>query len=141
MQQYLPLAVLKQLSNLVTLIFMVNISLQQYLPLAVLKLRKARAFFNSSRVATVPTACGIETTLHPPPQILVQKLQQYLPLAVLKRDNIGLTFHLLKRPLQQYLPLAVLKHIHIYTLTIIIHLIVATVPTACGIETCSDVGL
>ena len=41
--------------------------------------------------------------------------------------------------LQQCLPLAVLKLFTTKTLIIVVLQIVATVPTACGIETCSDV--
>ena len=37
------------------------IKLQQYLPLAVLKLRDIISFLAAKRVATVLTACGIET--------------------------------------------------------------------------------
>ena len=60
LQQYLPLAVLK-LMVICTLTIILRL-LQQYLPLAVLKqpdflfIRSAYQF-----VATVPTACGIET--------------------------------------------------------------------------------
>ena len=61
-------------------------------------------------VATVPTACGIET------------LPQYL-------DSLFLL-----RALQQCLPLAVLKQNN-FSSSSIGPAIVATVPTACGIET------
>ena len=62
-------------------------------------------------VATVLTACGIETYCHYSIYIKFTMLQQYLPLAVLKpegpykrgvKTQVG--------GLQQYLPLAVLKH-------------------------------
>ena len=62
-----------------------------------------------SSVATVLTACGIETltvTCVSYPKDF--KLQQYLPLAVLKHLKINIMITLLER-LQQYLPLAVLK--------------------------------
>ena len=62
-------------------------------------------------VATVLTACGIETLFSLIFQFsfYIAMLQQYLPLAVLKRyaSNNERTHHLLS--LQQYLPLAVLK--------------------------------
>ena len=60
-------------------------------------------------------------------------LQQYLPLAVLKPDYIvkdGRGLFLL----QQYLPLAVLKHAF-DSVWLIVTTLVATVLTACGIET------
>ena len=59
MQQYLPLAVLKpkikQRSQ-----FILG-SLQQYLPLAVLKLIYRQCLLQQQFIATVLTACGIET--------------------------------------------------------------------------------
>ena len=58
-------------------------------------------------VATVPTACGIET-YQPHQYIGILKLQQYLPLAVLKQYIQGEEDKDLLE-LQQYLPLAVLK--------------------------------
>ena len=60
-------------------------------------------------VATVPTACGIET---------------------LQQDNIESC----TVSLQQYLPLAVLKLV-LSTFICSSNIFVATVPTACGIET------
>ena len=60
-------------------------------------------------VATVPTACGIETLKYFCFYATISKLQQYLPLAVLK------LFLGMKRAVK--------------------NLLVATVPTACGIET------
>ena len=115
--------------------------------------------FLDPAVATVPTACGIETD-----ESYVYKngfpyiqLQQYLPLAVLKHtytnklnlsgsgSGCNSTYRLRywnlyesaacthEFELQQYLPLAVLKLNN--TLFIFIIHIVATVPTACGIET------
>ena len=63
--------------------------LQQYLPLAVLKRSKpSRYSYLSYRVATVLTACGIETQewQHRYQYRQMNPLQQYLPLAVLKRS-------------------------------------------------------
>ena len=129
LQQYLPLAVLKLHAVVQSLKF----KLQQYLPLAVLKLSLGfvqpcdvflgcnstyrlrywnSMFFNCSLlnffVATVLTACGIETVNPNTIFWRVLTLQQYLPLAVLKpiRANIPSKF-----------------------------IMVATVLTACGIET------
>ena len=109
--------------------------LQQYLPLAVLKLSKALLTTKQYlSVATVLTACGIETSAAPLNRgVTSTTLQQYLPLAVLKPKELKpLNFAFLvatvltacgietfKRlhvnyinKLQQYLPLAVLKHAH-----------------------------
>ena len=86
LQQYLPLAVLKQPLYWISSSPLIN-SLQQYLPLAVLKLEQ---------YAQGKTICGV--------------LQQYLPLAVLK----------------QFLPVCFTGEINEQ---------VATVLTACGIET------
>ena len=64
--------------------------------------------FLGPAIATVLTACGIETPFNRLLTYLFLVLQQYLPLAVLKpvfglyRISSGVT-------LQQYLPLAVLK--------------------------------
>ena len=65
--------------------------------------------FLGPAVATVLTACGIETELMLLSLIskIEEKLQQYLPLAVLKQ--IYLSFSNTLIVLQQYLPLAVLK--------------------------------
>ena len=60
-------------------------------------------------------------------------LQQYLPLAVLKPINAALPFSI-PRELQQYLPLAVLKPFVIRNI-LPFAFSVATVLTACGIET------
>ena len=60
-------------------------------------------------VATVPTACGIETLTKSFSMDHTILLQQYLPLAVLKPKEIYLLRHF-GGVLQQYLPLAVLKH-------------------------------
>ena len=85
-------------------------ALQQYLPLAVLKHAQYAVRYSLLPVATVLTACGIETAL------LLQQLlgcdnalQQYLPLAVLKPISAGLPLAKDTIMLQQYLPLAVLK--------------------------------
>ena len=113
-------------------------------------------------VATVLTACGIETEF----DNVVKKanaimLQQYLPLAVLKplfifyggitmlnvatvltacgietRDYDAISYNVLK--LQQYLPLAVLKLANSFYYTNFNSHFVATVLTACGIETLND---
>ena len=64
--------------------------------------------FPDPAVATVLTACGIETRYRQDSQMLILKLQQYLPLAVLK-------------PVE--------------TSTSGTVILVATVLTACGIET------
>ena len=62
-------------------------------------------------VATVLTACGIETYGN----------------AVFKLLTVT--------PLQQYLPLAVLKLAALHATFVVLVLLVATVLTACGIET------
>ena len=87
------------------------VTLQQYLPLAVLKLEISLPTDASSFcfVATVLTACGIETCISASNcAVLDVLLQQYLPLAVLKRPSI-LHQNVVLLTLQQYLPLAVLK--------------------------------
>ena len=86
-------------------------------------------------VATVLTACGIETLSVLLWQSKIVKLQQYLPLAVLKL-RCSRCSQRLQRLLQQYLPLAVLKQIHSHGFCGLIS--VATVLTACGIETCPE---
>ena len=116
------------------------------------------------RVATVLTACGIETFILRIMQIAiiivscnstyrlrywntrafslidtVTALQQYLPLAVLKLALVSTSIQTLLLPLQQYLPLAVLKRkIYFYQSYTLWH--VATVLTACGIETLLKLG-
>ena len=89
----------------------------------------------SRQVATVLTACGIETRLVVKDlNARFVMLQQCLPLAVLKlADLTPDQLAALKGPLQQCLPLAVLKPScgRIVRNTCI----VATVLTACGIET------
>ena len=59
-------------------------------------------------VATVLTACGIETEKLTRYGLLSPELQQYLPLAVLKLEPTAVEVSL-NATLQQYLPLAVLK--------------------------------
>ena len=86
--------------------------LQQCLPLAVLKhAENDKELMELCLVATVLTACGIETSFSSLKPIEAFKLlQQCLPLAVLKLINI-LARHTntVCRRLQQCLPLAVLK--------------------------------
>ena len=60
-------------------------------------------------VATVLTACGIETRIYWIYRLECLLLQQYLPLAVLKLPIIFLHSIIAFLWLQQYLPLAVLK--------------------------------
>ena len=60
-------------------------------------------------VATVLTACGIETFVFFNHQYYLNTLQQYLPLAVLKLKAILQGGDTGLAGLQQYLPLAVLK--------------------------------
>ena len=88
MQQYLPLAVLKPGDSSDGGSEGEIEGLQQYLPLAVLKplYNSTSVKDESLKVATVLTACGIETapywehlTMLPPP------LQQYLPFTVFDR--------------------------------------------------------
>ena len=63
-------------------------------------------------------------------------LQQYLPLAVLKHHNHPHKGDSYRLRLQQYLPLAVLKpHRWFHTISVSKLFMVATVLTACGIET------
>ena len=67
--------------------------------------------------------------------IIMGELQQYLPLAVLKPENSFIDFSIFPFvKLQQYLPLVVLKHA-ITTDQCFQVTWVATVLTACGIET------
>ena len=132
--------------------------MQQYLPLAVLKLSLSCHLYHlQMEVATVLTACGIETQPYQLRMAKLFSLQQYLPLAVLKLSNFPclilvktwlqqyLPLAVLKPFallcsrvfglwLQQYLPLAVLKHYNIGD-NAIFSCNVATVLTACGIET------
>ena len=82
--------------------------MQQCLPLAVLKLVEKGFFHIRTLVATVPTACGIETGSDAVLLVLTTRLQQCLPLAVLKLTKAEARKEMIR---------------------------VATVPTACGIET------
>ena len=91
--------------------------------------------FLGPAVATVLTACGIETKNNNLQYLIMPKLQQYLPLAVLKPENSFIDFSIFPFvKLQQYLPLVVLKHA-ITTDQCFQVTWVATVLTACGIET------
>ena len=60
-------------------------------------------------VATVLTACGIETSIFNKLEFNIIELQQYLPLAVLKPAEASDECFIAYDMLQQYLPLAVLK--------------------------------
>ena len=86
--------------------------LQQHLPLAVLK-HNVYCFIVpvNFRVATTPTACGIETKTNRCVTISRHCLQQHLPHAVLKHDwTYWCCISNYFSWLQQHLPLAVLKH-------------------------------
>ena len=94
LQQYLPFTVLKLISNIVCCTYYM-LRLQQYLLLAVLKLSYIPIKAVFVVVATVLTACGIETcgmfylTCHD------DHVATYLPLAVLKlkRHLLDLLIH------------------------------------------------
>ena len=81
------------------------------------------------------TACGIETVYHLYAFLLTNKLQQCLPLAVLKPCTIFNSHRKGRVWLQQCLPLAVLKQILDFGSFWNYQSTVATVLTACGIET------
>ena len=90
--------------------------------------------FLDPAVATVPTACGIETFLILSTTMRTAWCVATVPTACGIETQLAVASMLMRLVLQQYLPLAVLK------LFCIIHIImnfiwVATVPTACGIET------
>ena len=68
------------------------------------------------------------------------ELQQYLPLAVLK-PKIATVAKIAANTLQQYLPLAVLKRLYLNNNGFGASVIVATVLTACGIETTKRCGM
>ena len=115
--------------------------------------------FPDPAVATVLTACGIETIKLSVAFTQAMRLQQYLPLAVLKPSVVlrhGLSLRsevatvltacgietiinskdvICIFPLQQYLPLAVLKQNGHFKHMFCGVFVVATVLTACGIET------
>ena len=110
--------------------------LQQCLPLAVLKLVNfGIKFLCLFTVATVLTACGIETDHNEVIFFEIYfELQQCLPLAVLKRYGLSVPVHLLPRPScnSAYR----LRYWNLNNLTNLWFLVsVATVLTACGIET------
>ena len=87
--------------------------LQQYLPLAVLKPAILTLSITKNAVATVPTACGIETvvveglTIEVVTFIKVATVPTACGIETTSGRYIRATC---KRKLQQYLPLAVLKH-------------------------------
>ena len=106
--------------------------LQQYLPLAVLKLLKEDLEeYLERKVATVLTACGIETVPFPIIISTSPSLQQYLPLAVLKPIKDVKT-KALKIVATVLTACGIETHKCHHLLQC---LIVATVLTACGIET------
>ena len=160
LQQCLPLAVLKReeyAAKGITIVLVATVltacgietiiywffdylhqmKLQQCLPLAVLKLAVCQSCPSRRcyRVATVLTACGIETSLKRSLQFeRLIRLQQCLPLAVLKLvDPIDPPKEYYYW-LQQCLPLAVLKP-YLSSIFVSRYSTVATVLTACGIET------
>ena len=117
--------------------FFCSAELQQYLPLAVLKrTERSMRWEKIAAVATVLTACGIETCL------MFVTCSKEAVATVLTACGIETSVTFCCRmgsllALQQYLPLAVLKrpvgeNIDCAALTDR----VATVLTACGIETC-----
>ena len=108
MQQCLPLAVLKPWCNEFGMILCCCCNSAYRLRYWNLAASQSTNYTILEGVATVPTACGIETFL-PPLSCGMFQLQQCLPLAVLKLLNSSLPSK--SKPL------------------------VATVPTACGIET------
>ena len=133
LQQYLPLAVLKH-NNMTPFLFRISICCNSTYRLRYWNSLLNSLYVNNNPVATVLTACGIETHCMMDAIIKHFVLQQYLPLAVLKlvypiRANIPAIL------LQQYLPLAVLKHALGSSKRILNLSPVATVLTACGIET------
>ena len=114
LQQYLPFTVLKLFTDFFFRFFSFGFQLQQYLPLAVLK--PASKFLNKdlqlTTVATVLTACGIETDIFP--VILLLHFKRVA--TVLTACGIE-TFDRIRRYvdcicwLQQYLPRTVLNRI------------------------------
>ena len=80
------------------------------------------------------TACGIETFVGRNFTTFFVLLQQCLPLAVLKPEAVAVKAAAKANKLQQCLPLAVLKLSTKFTI-LVTSVIVATVLTACGIET------
>ena len=139
LQQYLPLAVLKP-DSLPRLMSLKIIMLQQYLPLAVLK-RKVRLEFRLHMQVYLALQQYLPLAVLKPDAsssfLARRQLQQYLPLAVLKHYKklpVWLIIHD-RGELQQYLPLAVLKHFTLVNSKVAGFVQVATVLTACGIET------
>ena len=113
----------------------VTTALQQCLPLAVLKLdwnRSISVYFPG--VATVLTACGIETTSKVG-HIFINSIVATV-LTACGIETVSSEYLCFKNTsmLQQCLPLAVLKQPSIYNIILFV-LFVATVLTACGIET------
>ena len=111
--------------------------MQQHLPLAVLKHAggNGKVIYDRSKVATAPTACGIETITFVCGRELdaaVATAPTACGIETCGKVRIGRKSFLL----QQHLPLAVLKPKDI-SLNIMIQFLdkVATAPTACGIET------
>ena len=87
-------------------------------------------------VATVPTACGIETLLKCWKVYKFFKLQQYLPLAVLKRLHHMLVSRQSSNESVATVPTACGIETVAFSFLLVATSRVATVPTACGIETC-----
>ena len=114
---------------------MSRLKLQQYLPLAVLKLASSNlGIIRLSPVATVLTACGIETCKSGCPyENYTKKLQQYLPLAVLKPPCILVC----SNSKQNVATVLTACGIETFFGDIVLQFLnnVATVLTACGIET------
>ena len=112
------------------------IQLQQYLPLAVLK----HTYTNKLNLSGSGSGCNSTYrlrywNLYESAACTHEfELQQYLPLAVLKLNKTDILNICSMESLQQYLPLAVLKPAFA-TVMVSQHHVVATVPTACGIET------
>ena len=113
LQQCLPLAVLKHCHKRGIQCRGVLPRLQQCLPLAVLK-RQDDIDGSTAQL---------------------KMLQQCLPLAVLKHYHLLLRWIFSSLTLQQCLPLAVLKRVHLRRRIDRNLILVATVLTACGIET------
>ena len=92
--------------------------------------------FLDPAVATVPTACGIETLWKYTPNIWHTPfwLQQYLPLAVLKLEHV-LVRHIQKLKVATVPTACGIETICSSTVVVVNFNNVATVPTACGIET------
>ena len=113
-------------------------TLQQYLPLAVLKPavgnRSANPFIS---VATVLTVCGIETLSGNACRTMADSCNSAYCLRYWNPALEIVLFDLATTPLQQCLLLAVLKHTNSSSKEVKDSFFVATVLTACGIETSS----